>query len=112
MKSFLNKTPNKSRTVFEKIIFILVVGCIAAFIAASRLNLDIFVYAACGTYIIIGLIAFFRPKLVFDVLKKENEDYLVRNQRKIPSIKRAFRYAGVALALTGAALNYILIVYY
>jgi membrane protease YdiL (CAAX protease family) len=103
---------HKSRTTFEKIITILVLAYFLAVIIASNINLDIFVYAGFGTYVIIGLIAFFKPNIMFEVLKKENEEYLARNQKKIPLIKRGFRYGGFALAVMGMALTYVFIVYY
>lgn len=103
---------HKSRTTFEKIITVLILAYFIAVTVACNINLDIFVYAGFGTYVIIGLIAFVKPNIMFEVLKKENEEYLVRNQRKIPLIKAGFRYGGFALALMGAALNYVFIVYY
>lgn len=103
---------SKTRTTFEKIITILIFLYVIAIIVASNYNLDIFVYAAFGTYIIIGLISFLKPDILFEVLKKENEEYLVRNQRKIPLIKAGFRYGGLALAVLGGALNYVFIVLY
>lgn len=103
---------DKSRTTFEKIFFILVIGYLIAAPVASNVNLDIFVYAGFGTYVIIGLTAFLKPNILFDVLRKENEEYLVRNQKKIPLIKAGFRYGGFFLAVLGAGLNYVFIVYY
>ncbi|HHV65294.1 MAG TPA: hypothetical protein GXX46_09510 [Peptococcaceae bacterium] len=103
---------DKSWTTFEKIFFSLIFCYLIAFIVACNLNLDILVYAGFGTYVILGLLAFFRPRIFFEVLKKENEDYLVRNQKKIPLIKAAIRYGGLILALMGAFLNYVFIVYY
>lgn len=103
---------DRTRTTFEKIFTILVLGYCIAVIIASNINLDIFVYAGFGTYVIIGLIGFLRPGIMFEVLKKEHEDYLVRNQKKIPYIKAGIRYGGFCLAVLGAALNYIFIVYY
>jgi hypothetical protein len=61
---------------------------------------------------VIGMVSFLRPKIMLDVLKKEDEEYLVRNQRIIPYLKSGFRWGGFALSLIGAALNYIFIVYY
>lgn len=107
MKSFFNKS-----TTFEKIITILIFVYFIAVMIGSNMNLDVYVYAGFGTYVIIGLIAFLKPNIMFDVLKKENEEYLVRNQRKIPLIKAGFRYGGFTLAVLGVALNYIFIVYY
>jgi len=49
---------------------------------------------------------------LFEVLKKENEEYLVRNQRKIPLIKAGLRYGGFTLAVMGIALTYVFIVIY
>lgn len=102
----------RSWTTFEKIVIVLVIAYLIAAVVASNVNLDIFVYAGFGTYVILGLIAFVKPNILFEVLKKENEDYLVRNQRKIPLIKAGIRYGGFALAVLGGALNYIFIVYY
>jgi hypothetical protein len=81
-----------------------VIGC--------NVNLDLIVYATFGCYVIIGLTSFIRPKILFEVLKKENEDFLVRNQRLIPYIKAGFRWGGLALAFVGVALNYVFIVYF
>lgn len=103
---------DKSRTTFEKIITILIFIYFIAIMVASNINLDVYVYAGFGTYVVIGLIAFIKPNIMMEVLKKENEDYLVRNQKKIPFIKAGFRYGGFALAITGAALNYVFIVFY
>jgi len=83
-----------------------------ASVIASNINLNIFVYAGFGSYIILGLLAFLRPNLVFEVLRKENEEYLVRNQRKIPLIKAGIRYGGFAIAVSGVVLNYIFVYFY
>ncbi|RNC29804.1 MAG: hypothetical protein AWM53_00022 [Candidatus Dichloromethanomonas elyunquensis] len=103
---------DKSTTTFEKIIGVLVVAYIIAAIIACNVNLDIFVYAGFGTYVIIGLIAFIKPGILFEVLRKENEEYLARNPKKIPLIKAGFRYGGFALSLLGCALTYVFIIYY
>jgi len=102
----------KSRTTFEKIITVLIIAYLIAALIACNVNLDILVYAGFGTYVIIGLIAFIRPNIMLDVLKKENEEYLARNQKLIPYIKSGFRFGGLAMAILGAALNYVFIVYY
>jgi hypothetical protein len=102
----------KSKTTFEKIVTILMLAFLIAAVIACNINLDILVYAGFGTYIIIGLIAFMKPNIFFDVIRKEHEQYLVRNQKKIPLIKTGFRYGGFAMAAMGAALTYIFIVYY
>jgi hypothetical protein len=103
---------DKSRTTFEKIFFSLIFCYLIAVVIACNFNLDIFVYAGFGTYVILGLLAFVRPSIMFEVLKKENEEYLVRNQKKIPLIKTGFRFGGLMLAMLGAGLNYVFIVYY
>lgn len=103
---------SKSRTTFEKIIIILIILFFIAVLIASNVNLDIFVYAGFGTYVAIGLLAFIKPGILFEVLKKEHEEYLVRNQRKIPVIKAGIRLTGFTLTLLGAALTYIFIVIY
>ena len=103
---------DRSRTTFEKIVTILVIVYCLTAIFASGINPDVIVYGGFGTYVIIGLISFIRPKIMIDVLKKEDEDYLVRNQRKIPRLKNLFRLGGFTLAVIGAALNYIFVVYY
>lgn len=103
---------SRSRTTFEKILTVLIFLYVIAVIVASNINLDIFVYAAFGTYVILGMLAFFKPNILFDVLRKENEEYLVRNQRKIPLVKAGFRYGGLALAVLGIVLNYVFIVIY
>ncbi|NLI93176.1 MAG: hypothetical protein GX434_13630 [Peptococcaceae bacterium] len=108
MKFFLDK----SRTTFEKIIAILVIVYIIAAVIGCNFDLNILVYAGFGTYVIIGLIALIKPGIMFEVLKKENEDFLVRNQKKIPLIKAGFRFGGFALSLLGCALTYVFIVYY
>jgi membrane protease YdiL (CAAX protease family) len=99
----------RGRTAFEKIVFCLAFLYVPAYILASNIDLDILVYASFGTYVIVGLIALFKPKLLMEVLKKENEDYLVRNQRKIPYLKIGFRLLGLALIIIGVSLNYYLI---
>lgn len=103
---------DKSRTLFEKIFMILVVLSIIAFFFGSNVNLDILVYIGFGAYVIIGLFAFVLPGRMLDVLKKENEDYLVRNQKKIPLIKAGFRCGGFALAALGGVLGYVFTVFY
>lgn len=103
---------SKSRTTFEKIVIILMFLSVAALFIASNVNLDILVYAGFGTYVAIGLVAFFKPRILFEVLKKENEEYLVRNQRKIPYIKAGIRFGGFALVTLGVTLTYIFIVIY
>jgi len=112
MKPIFNKYRQSRQTTFEKIVAILISAYVIAFVIACNVNLDILVYAAFGTYVIIGMISFIRPKILFDVLIKENEDYLVRNQKKIPLIKAGFRYGGFMMAVIGVALNYVFIVYY
>lgn len=102
----------RSRTLFEKIFLTLVVLSVIAFFFGSDVNLDIIVYTGFGAYVIIGLFAFVLPGKMMDVLKKENEDYLVRNQKKIPLIKAGFRFGGFALAALGGALGYIFTVFY
>ncbi|NLM21493.1 MAG: hypothetical protein GX207_07075 [Peptococcaceae bacterium] len=103
---------DKSRTLFEKILIIVVLiyGIVA--VIGCNVNLDLIVYATFGSYVLIGLTSFIRPKILFEVLKRENEDFLVRNQRLIPYIKSGFRWGGLALALVGLALNYVFIVYF
>lgn len=103
---------SRSRTTFEKIFIILMVLFFIALLIASNVNLDIFVYAGFGTYVIIGLLAFIKPGILFEVLKKEHEDYLVRNQRKIPTIKAVIRLSGFTLTVLGVALTYVFIVIY
>lgn len=103
---------DKSRTTFEKIFVMLIFAYFVAALVGSNVNLDIYVYAGFGSYVFIGLLAFFKPKLLFDVIRKENEEYLVRNQRKIPKIKAGIRYGGFALAMLGLSLNYIFIMFY
>lgn len=103
---------DRSRTKFEKIVIILMLISVVALFVASNVNLDILVYAGFGTYLVIGLLAFIRPGIVFEVLKKEHEEYLVRNQRKIPIIKAGIRYGGFTLSVLGVALTYIFIVIY
>ncbi|UWG96208.1 hypothetical protein LPY66_15055 [Dehalobacter sp. DCM] len=102
----------RSRTLFEKIFFTLVVLTVIAFFFGSNLNLDILVYVGFGAYVIIGLFAFILPGKMMDVLKKENEDFLVRNQKKIPLIKAGFRCFGFALAVLGGVLGYIFTVHF
>ena len=85
---------------------------ILALFIASNVNLDILVYAGFGSYVVIGLVAFIRPRILFEVLKKEHEQYLVRNQRKIPLIKAGIRFGGFGLAALGVSLTYIFIVIY
>ena len=103
---------DRSRTKFEKIVIILMVISVAALFVASNVNLDILVYAGFGTYVAIGLLAFLKPAMLFEVLIKEHEEYLVRNQRKIPLIKAGIRYGGFTLSILGVALTYIFIVIY
>lgn len=103
---------DRSKTTFEKIVIISMFLSVAALVIASNINLDILVYAGFGTYVAIGLLAFIRPSILFEVLKKENEEYLVRNQRKIPLIKAGLRYGGFTLTVMGIALTYIFIVIY
>lgn len=103
---------DRSRTLFEKIFISSIFVYLIAVVIACNVNLDIFVYAGFGVYIILGLIIFIRPKYLFDAVKKENEDFLVRNQRKLPLLMTAFRLAGFTLVVMGAALGYVFIVYY
>lgn len=103
---------DKSRTTFEKIFTTIIITFLLAALIACNVNLDILVYAGFGSYVLIGLLAFLKPKLLFDVLKKENEEYLVRNQKKIPLIKAGIRYGGFTMVVMGAALTYIFIVLY
>jgi len=91
-------------------IVVLLYGIVA--IIGCNVDLDLIVYATFGSYVILGLVSFLRPKLLFEVLKKENEEFLVRNQKLIPYIKSGFRWGGLALALIGVALNYVFIVYF
>lgn len=97
------------KTAFEKVFLFLIILFLIASVIASNVNLDILVYAGFGSYVVLGLLAFFRPNLVFEVLKRENEDYLVRNQRKIPLIKAGIRYGGFAIAVFGVVLNFIFV---
>lgn len=101
---------DKSRTLLEKIVTILIFTFFIMVILGSNINLDIIIYAGFGSYIIIGLLFFVLPSVPYAVLIREKEEYLVRNQRKIPLIKSGFRYGGFALACLGAALTYIFIV--
>ena len=101
---------NKSRTMFEKIFIWMIILSVVALFIASNVNLDILVYAGFGTYVVLGLLAFFRPRLLFEIILREHEEYLVRNQRKIPLIKSAIRLGGFTLAVMGVALTYIFIV--
>lgn len=103
---------DKSRTTFEKIMLILVIAYLIAAVIACNFNLDILVYAGFGTYILIGLLALAKPGVLFDVLRKENEAYLVRNQKKIPLIKAGFRFGGLLLSVMGGVLTYVFIVCY
>ena len=103
---------DRSRTKFEKIVIILMLISVVALFVASNINLDILVYAGFGTYVVIGLLAFIKPSMLFEVMKKEHEEYLVRNQRKIPLIKAGIRYGGFTLTVLGVSLTYIFIVIY
>lgn len=102
----------KKKTAFEKVFVILILGFIIASVVASNINLNILVYAGFGSYVVLGLVAFFRPNSVFEILKREDEDYLVRNQRKIPLIKAGIRYGGFVIAVFGVVLNYIFVSFY
>ena len=103
---------HQSRTTFEKIFFSVIVLYLVITIIGCNVNLDMIVYASFGSYVILGLLSFLRPKMMMDVLKKEDEEFLVRNQKLIPSLKKGFRWGGLFLIVTGVLLNYIFIVYY
>ncbi|QHA00098.1 hypothetical protein [Dehalobacter restrictus] len=102
----------RSTTLFEKIFLTLVILSLIAFLVGCNVDLDILVYAGFGAYVILGLFAFMQPKKMMEVLKKENEDFLVRNQKRIPLIKTGFKFGGFTLAILGIALGYIFTVYY